>query len=146
MKVMGSNPGYLLKSFLLYQSAGSYIKYDRDGRTRMQRGRRWDASPTLQIKEQLTLFNSGGRADYALKSTTRPPGFSDLPTSLRYYAKMIVGFYAFKNNFLNIFFFLILHRIPLEFAKMKAYACLPVTSLLSITAIATQSGKDEIVP
>lgn len=36
--------------------------------------------------------------------------------------------------------------IPLEFAKMKANVCLPVTSLLSITAIATQSGKDEIVP
>lgn len=36
--------------------------------------------------------------------------------------------------------------ISLEFAKMKADACLPVTSLLSITAIATQSGKDEIVP
>jgi len=36
--------------------------------------------------------------------------------------------------------------IPLEFAKMKASACLPVTSLLSITAIATQSGRDEIVP
>jgi hypothetical protein len=36
--------------------------------------------------------------------------------------------------------------IPLEFAKMKASACLPVTSLLSITAIATQNGKDEIVP
>lgn len=36
--------------------------------------------------------------------------------------------------------------ILLEFAKMKASACLPVTSLLSITAIATQNGKDEIVP
>ena len=63
------------------------------------------ASPTPQIKEQLTLFNSGGRADYALKSTTRPPGFSDLPTSLRYYAKMIVGFYAFQNDFSFFFLF-----------------------------------------
>jgi len=36
--------------------------------------------------------------------------------------------------------------LPLEFAKMKATVCLPVTSLLSITAIATQSGRDEIVP
>ena len=104
------------------------------------------ASPTPQIKEQLTLFNSGGRADYALKSTTRPSGFPDLPTSLRYYAKMIDGLYAFQNDFLKKTFFLILHRIPLEFAKMKASACLPVTSLLSITAIATQNGKDEIVP
>ena len=70
-----------------------------------ERGCRWGASPSPQIKEQLTLFNSGGRADYALKSTTRPPGFSDLPTSLRYYAKMIVGFYAFQNDFSFFFLF-----------------------------------------
>ena len=111
-----------------------------------ERGRRWDSSPTPQIlAEQLTLFNSGGRADYALKGTARPTGFLNLPKFQRCYAKMTVGFYAFQNNFLNIYL-LTLHRIPLEFAKMKASACLPVTSLLSITAIATQSGRDEIVP
>ena len=35
------------------------------------------------LADQLTLFQPGGRADYAHLITTGTPGFSDLPTALQ---------------------------------------------------------------